>query len=152
MKKILVLFCAAALLLTGCASSGGDAPALEPDAAAAAILDNVDFQDTLVKAEDGAAEAFYQIDEQVESYAIYISGSGATAEEIAVLKPNADSSADAMRTILERRVSDLQFQFEDYVPEEMVKLGHPVIVEKGGVVILVLADDPDAAETAIEEL
>lgn len=152
-KTLLGTALAAALLFTGCSSQGGSAEAknVEPAAAADAILNEVEFRDSLVKAEDGAAEGLgYRLDDTIADYAIYISGSGATAEEIAVLKVAEGAGTDDAKKILEKRVEDLKFRFEDYVPEEMVKLNDPVIVTGGNVAILVLADDSAAAKKAAE--
>lgn len=150
-KKLLAAALAGMMLLAGCSARGGAAAAnVNPAAAAEAILSEVTFRDSLVKAEDGAAESFYRLDDTIADYAIHISGSGATAEEVAVLKVAEGASTDDAKAIIEKRVEDLKFKFEDYVPEEMVKLNDPVIVTGGDVVILVLADDTAAAKKAAE--
>lgn len=151
--RALAALTALLLLLAGCGASGGSqATELEPDAAAQSILENVTFRDTLVKAEGGAAENYYRLSGDVAAYAIYVSGSGATAEEIAVLKAADPAQLDAVKAIAEKRVENLKFQFENYVPQEMVKLGDPVLISRGDVVILVIADDSSQAQKAVDAL
>lgn len=151
-SRTFALLAALLLLVTGCASRGGEAVDIDPAAAAQTILDNVAFKDTLVKAEDGAAEMYYKLDDTITDYTIYISGSGATAEEIAVLKTASADDAKKAESIVNARIEDLKFRFEDYVPAEMVKLGDPVIVRKGNAVILVIADDAAAAKKVVDGL
>jgi hypothetical protein len=148
--RLAACFLAATILLGGCANSSSSEP-IDPDTAAESILAAVTFRDSLVKAEDGAAESFYTIDDTITGYAIYISGSGATAEEVAVLTVDDTANLDAARAIIDKRVEDLIFRFEDYVPGEMVKLEEPVIVEGGNAIALVLADDTAAAKDAAEQ-
>lgn len=152
-KKLSALVVTAALLFAGC-SGGKDKTVVDvkPDDAAASLVEAVQFKDTLVKAEGGAAEMYYRLDDNVAEYAIYVSGSGGTAEEVAVLKMKDPAKLKEGQAIIEKRVDDLKFRFEDYVPEEMVKLGAPVIVAKGDVVVLVVADDAAAAKKAVDAL
>ncbi|MCL2055956.1 MAG: DUF4358 domain-containing protein [Oscillospiraceae bacterium] len=141
----------AAALLAACGQSPAGTDSTDPGTVAAAILESVEFRDNLIKAEGEVAENFYRLDSSVDSYAIYISGSGATAEEIAVLKvAGTDKTADA-KAILEMRVDELKRRFEDYVPGEMVKLDQPVIITEGVWAILVLADDQSAARSAVRD-
>lgn len=151
--RILLAALAVFLLVAGCAPRESEPEVdIDPAVAAQTILDGVSFQDTLVKAEGGAAEMYYKLDDSVTDYAIYISGSGATAEEVAVLKVADAADRTKAEEIVNARVEDLKFRFEDYVPAEMVKLGDPVIVSKGDTVILVLADDSVVAKKVVDGL
>ena len=145
--KILSAALAALMLLAGC--GGPKSTDTVPGEAAARILEAVEFRDTLVEAEGDVAKEWYDLDENVSDFAIYISGSGATAEEIAVIKT---SDTDAAKAAVQKRVEDLRFRFGDYVPGEMVKLSDPVIVSKADIVILILADDLAAAQTIADEI
>lgn len=136
-----------AVLLAGC--GGGAQVNIVPADAAKSILDNVTFRDSLVEAQGDLAKEWYAFDDKVTDYAVYVSGSGATAEEIAVIKTTDTKTA---RQTVEKRVEDLKFRFENYVPAEMTKLNSPVIVEKSGVVVLVIADDATEAQKAVDNL
>lgn len=150
-QKLAAALIAFALLFTGCSGGGGAAADIDPDAAARKIIDAVEFRDTLVKAEDGAAESFYKLDDTITGYAIYISGSGATAEEVAVLKVDDPKNVESALAVLNKRVEDLIFRFQDYVPAEMTKLNDPVMFGSGNLAVLVLADDREAAKKAAED-
>jgi kynureninase len=130
----------AVLLLAGCS---GAETGIVPSEAAARVLEEVAFRDTLVEAEGDVAKEWYDFDENVTEYCVYISGSGATAEEVAVIKT---SDIDSAKATVQKRVDDLRYRFQDYVPAEMQKLESPVIASKSDAVILIIADDSAAAE------
>ncbi len=146
--RIASLALAALLLLAGCGSVP-DTTAIVPAEAVEKILAEVAFRDTLVEAEKNVAGEWYTLDESVTDFAIYISGSGATAEEIAVIKTGDIKTAEEA---VRERVADLEFRFKDYIPAEMQKIQNPVIVAEGDVVVLILSDDSDAAQKAAEAL
>lgn len=153
MNQLLALVVIACIALTGCSGgSGSDVANVMPADAAATLMDQLTFPEELILAENGAAENYYRLDDTISDYAIYISGSGGTANEVAVLKVADPKNLDNAKSILQKRVDDLAFQFEDYVPAEMVKIKDPVIVAKGEVAILILSDDPAAAKKAANDL
>lgn len=147
MKKLAILFCVIALVLVGCKSKTDET--VVPADAAKTILDSVTFRDTLMEANGDIARDRYVLDDKVSEIAVYMSGSGATAEEIAVIK---STDVKTAKTAVEKRVDDLKFNFENYVPAEMTKLGDPVIVTRGDVVFLVICDDPAQAKKVIDGL
>lgn len=150
-KKLSALLLVAAVLFTGCQGRGTQVD-LVPKDAAQTLLEEVTFRDNLMIAEGDVANTYYNLNDTIADHAIYVSGSGATAEEIAVLKVKDKANLKAAQAIVEKRVENLKIQFEDYVPGEMVKLKNPVIVAKGDTVILVLADDSGQAATAVDSL
>jgi hypothetical protein len=151
--KLLLLGVVFAVMLAGCSERGAatDKETPPPDTVAQAVLDSVTFRDSLIKAEGDVAANYYKLDDTIIEHAIYISGSGATAEEIAILKVADQEDLENAKAILEKRIENLKLQFESYVPGEMVKLENPVILTEGDLAILVLADDQAAAETAVAE-
>lgn len=154
MKRIiyisLALICAITVILSvGCSSSGNvDISAAD---AAQKILDNVEFKDSLVKIESSTVGNFYTLDDSISEYAIFISGSGATTEEIAVLKVDGGKGED-VREILENRIDDQKYRYESYLPTQMSKLENPVILSKGDIIIMVLADDSAVAESTVKDI
>lgn len=143
--KFLAIAAVFVILLAGC----GQKADIVPSEAAATLLEQVTFRDTLVEAQGDVAKQYYQLDGNVSDFAIYISGSSATAEEIAVIKT---SDLESGKKILEKRLDDLRFRFEDYVPAEIAKIDSPVIAAKQGVVVMVLADDVAQAQKAVDSL
>lgn len=150
MKKLSVLFCVMLFIFAGCGGNNGKAnETVVPADAAKTILNNVTFVDDLVEANGDIAKDRYFFDDKVSDYSIYFGGSGATAEEIAVIKT---SDVKTAKATVERRVEDLKLNFENYVPAEMTKLSDPVIVTRGDIVFLVICDDAAEAQKAIDNL
>lgn len=147
-KTVLAVGAIALVMLAGC---GGKAD-IEPDAAAQTIQEKVEFKDSLVKADDAAAAVFYRLDDTITDYAIYISGTGASAEEIAVLKVADSADLETAEAIVNKRLEDLTFNFKNYRPEEMTKLENPVIIAQNNVVVFVVAEDTAAATKAVKSL
>lgn len=147
MKKLFAIIMA--MLAIGIAGCAGTVKSVDPHEAADAIIKNVTFRDTLVEAQGDVAKEWYTFDDKVKDYAVFISGSGATAEEVAVIRSD---DAKAAGATIEKRVADLKARFENYVPTEMAKLSNPVIVTKGDTVILVIADDAEQARKTVEDL
>jgi len=85
----------------------------------------------------------------VES-AIYES-SGATAEEIIVLKCSSDEDASKAGKMMEQRVAEQKESFEDYVPAEIPKLDAAVIRTSGVYAVLSVSGDADGAGKIIDK-
>lgn len=151
LKKIALLALSAALVLAGC---GGKTKTVDivPGDAAAALVEQVDFKDSLQEAAGDVAAQFYNLDDTITDYAIYISGSGATAEEVAVLRVEKEADAAHAQEIINARLDTLKDMFENYRPDEMVKIGSPVIETRGNVVYFVCTDDTRGAKDAIAAL
>jgi len=151
LNKMLLLALSAMLVMAGC---GGKAEAVDilPGDAAAALVEQVDFQDSLQAAAGDVAAQFYNLDDTITDFAIYISGSGATAEEVAVLKVEKEADAAHAEEIIKERLGTLKDMFENYRPDEMVKIGDPVIETRGNVVYFVCTSDTRGAKDAIAAL
>ena len=52
---------------------------------------------------------------------------------------------EAVKEYLDTYLNDIKAQTETYYPEEVFKISNPVIEEKEGVVILVIAEDIEKA-------
>jgi hypothetical protein len=140
--------CCAAALLAGC----GDAQAADAGEVADELKTSLVFQDDMMEIEKDVLENYYRVtDEEIEDFKVYKSASGATAEEIAVFTAKSGKT-EAVKNAVEMRVEDLGLSFEDYVPEEMVKINNAVIVTRGSTVALVVADDSDGAKSLLDDL
>ena len=147
--KLAAIACILTMVLAGCSSREIE---LDVDQAAADIREAVTFRDTLSALADSRFETIYAVDTaDLEDWAVYVS-SGATAEEVAVLEATDAAAAQRVREGVEQRIADQKESFEDYVPEELVKLGAPVLEVKGRYVLLCICDDPSQARDAIDSL
>lgn len=140
------------LLLAACGGGEEKAADIDPDQLAQSIMEQVSFKDSLARVEGDLAKEWYFLDDKVTDHAIYIDGTGASAQEIAVLKAADAADAAHLEQIMQDRLETLAFYFENYVPAEMQKINNPVIVTKGNVVVMVLHDDVAAAESALDSL
>jgi len=148
MKRILTALLMAAVLFSGCA--GGAALDIDAGKAAETIANGIGVtNDELIKAPKEVIDEWYTFDDKVVDFTVYVSATGGTANEIAVVKSGDVKTAQAA---LERRVENLKTRFKDYVPAEMAKLNSPVIITKGDVAVMVIADDTKKAEKLIDEV
>ena len=155
MKSLLIRLMPAALLclaLTACGGGGavGQTP-YDPETAAQALLDSGAFSEALEALDADLISSLYGLESQPEAAAVYTS-TGATAEEIAVLVFSTQEEADDARKALEARVSDQKDACEGYLPAELPKLEQAIVKESGSSVLLVVANDSQAAQAALDGL
>lgn len=167
-KKILctlmAVMCIGTAALTGCGSGSDSSTASSANSAAAAqtnesvdvtavadkLKDGIEFKDELAELDEAKIEKIIGI--STDSYTkakVYVSSSGGTAEEIDCFEAKDADSAKAIADTLTARVESQKKVFENYVPEEMTKLGDPVLVTNGNYVYLCLSNDNDKAKEII---
>ena len=159
MKKLLPFLCLT-LLLTSC---GGEAPASSPapadcsaEEAAQTVLGTKAFSEQLEVIDPAIAAALYGIEEdQILDCAAYLS-TGATAEECTFLLVADDEIAIEVAKQFQLRVEDQTMALENYQPAELPKLEKAIhgycSHEKGFLAYLVVANDADAAQDAVDSL
>lgn len=115
------------------------------------LVAGVEFKDQLSSMSEQAFYALYAIEPlDVSGFAVY-AGSGATAEEVAVIEAADADSADVVEEAVQGRIVAQRDGFENYVPEELTKLADPVMVRNGNYVILCVSDDNAKAREIIGE-
>ncbi len=155
MKKtavtVLTILLALSAILSGC----GKQAAADVNAAsiAQALMDGLTFQDEMKENDISIVNNFYPtVDAStLAGFKMYKGASGGTAEEIAVFEAKDAEGVAAIEEAVQMRLEDLMFQFEDYVPEEVKKINDAVTETKGKIVVLVVADDADAAQKIVDE-
>lgn len=151
MKKICVTIVCLCLTMMCVACSKKEVKDVDVKVLANSLLSDIVYQDELSEIDLSTAQMIYAIEESfVEDSCIYVS-SGATAEEIAVIKCKDRDAVKKVKEALELRVAEQTESFRDYVPEELDKLGKAVIKEKGNYLILSISNDNDKAKSIIEE-
>lgn len=98
-------------------------------------------------------EAFYDVDTSaIEDMSVFICGSGAYPDELAVFKfkdpDSAKTGAEAVRKRLENQIA----LYTDYTPDEVYKLEDAVMITKDTWVILTVCSDNSRASEIIEDL
>ncbi|NCE64157.1 DUF4358 domain-containing protein [Pseudoflavonifractor sp. 524-17] len=139
------------LMLSACGGGGG-AEAFDPAGVAKALQDSGAFEQPLAEMEkDQVCQALYHIDEgSLNEYAVYTSLT-AGAEEIAVLVLADGDAAETAYTALEQRVADQRAALESYLPQEVGKLDNAILERRGNSVLLVVANDAAAAQSALDK-
>ena len=144
MKKIVVaMILVLSLCLFGC---GEKNTSINMEDLAQELMEQLPFTDELAEIKENVIYHLYALDsEKIEEIKVYLS-SGATAEEIAIIKSD---DVSAVEEAVKKRVESKKKDFEGYLPEELEKLEDPVIITRGNYVILCITSDSELARKII---
>ena len=149
MKRILSAVLAVYLFaaLCACGSKTADKD-IDIQALGQALAESGAFSDSMSQLSEDIARRIYDFEEgDAESFVLY-TGSGATAEEIFIVK--AASGAKTFEDACRERVSEQKLAFQSYLPEEVAKLDAAVFETVGDYVILAVAADTAAAQAVVD--
>lgn len=157
--KLLAVSAAILTLLTGCSNgstSSAESSAVEvksPKAAdiTAKITEAIEFPGMAEVTADRLSNYYDIAAEDIEEFSLYICGSGAYPDEVAVFKMNSDDKANDVKALMDTRKEKLTATFTDYTPEEMYKLEDAIIEVKGSYAIFVACKDNSTASSLIDE-
>lgn len=157
LTKLLLLACAAVLLLAGCGGQDqGSAEDGYDTAAVQAMADAGAFSEELEELDSDTAFALYKLAdyglnrEDLTGCAV-LRSAGATCEEGAVLVFAGEDQAEKAVTALKDYIQGQIAANESYRPAEIPKLEGALIDRKGAAVLLAVADDLDAVRGAIDQ-
>ena len=172
-KTIIVLSIFAAMLFTACKTvdDGGAVQAngtpveqtsdtvsaeAKADASAAdiasAVMAEIEIQSAVEKTKDDIG-AFYDVDTAaVSDMSVFVCGSGAYPDELAVFKFTDADSAKAGAEAVKKRLDNQIALYTDYTPDEVYKLEDATLIEKGEWVILTVCSDNSRAREIVEKL
>ncbi|MBE6969099.1 MAG: DUF4358 domain-containing protein [Ruminococcaceae bacterium] len=144
MKKCIALLLLAVLFagLTGC---GGKDTAFDGAALAQELLGSPVFSVSLDELPSSKASVFYNVDGSKVVSATMYHGSGISKEQFAIFEASDEEAARAMVPVLQNLVDEWIEADRDYAPAEVPKLESAVLRQSGKNVILVVANDGDAA-------
>jgi hypothetical protein len=148
-KKTLLITAAGAFamaLFTGCKKA--DNKVVDIKVISDKLLNEITYEDQLSEVD---YDIVYNMDDIKVSKSIVYVGSGATAEEIAVIECESKEEAKKAFAALNERVEDQKESFKDYVPKELKKLDEAVVMQKGNSVILSVSNDSKKAIDIIEK-
>lgn len=130
---------------TGCKST--TTKDIDINAVANSLFNDITYEDQLSEVD---YDVVYDMEDiKVTDSVVYVS-SGATAEEIAAIKCETEEDANKVQSVLKERVEEQKESFQDYVPEELDKLGKAVVVKSGKSVVLSVSNDDAKAKEIIE--
>ena len=154
MKRFLHTALTLALAL-GLAACGGQAGAEYEAKDVRAMADAGAFSEELEELDGDTAFVLYGLAdsglerENLEDCAV-LRSAGATCEEAAVLVFDSEAHAEAAKGALEDYVQSQIDENTDYRPAEIPKLEDAYLSPKGKTLLLVVADDIEAAKKAVE--
>lgn len=145
MKRTFVMIFSIVMCLSvmvGCSSSDKE-KVIDTTGLVNDVMENVKFKDDLIKIDtDDILYNLYDLNrDEIKSYTVYVSSTGATAEEIAVFEAKNKMDAEKVLSAVKERVDDLRFGFEGYVPEEILSIDNAVIKQEGKYVMLGIGND-----------
>ena len=152
MKRILIFLLSILLILSlvSCSDDSNKVSDASATDVALVVKESVTFVDDMFEVSNEVATDFYNLPEGITDFKVFMSASGATAEEIAVFKCDSKETCENVKKACEKRIEALTDKFEDYIPEEMAKINNAVIQEKNGFVMFICADSTDSAENAFK--
>ena len=135
--------------LAGCSKEKKEDRVIDVHTMAQSLLNDITYEDQLTKVEGNMFQMIYGISqEDIEEYEAYVS-TGATAEEIAVIKAKDEATAESMEEKLTERVEAQKNSFANYIPKEVEKLEEAVVYQEGVYVVLSISNDDEKAEKII---
>ena len=153
MKKLLTVTLALAMVLGLTACGGKEDETVWDTGDVQALLDSGAFSEELEELDKDTAFILYKLaDYGLDrlSGAIVRRSAGATCEELAYLVLDSEDSAKTAEKALEDYVQSQIEANEDYRPDEIPKLEDAYISRRGSTLLLVVANDIDAAKKAVE--
>ena len=127
-------------------TTAAEVSSAEPEAVVNEILSSVEMS-TMAKVEDDRIGNYLEVDmSTIESYSMYICGSGGFADEVAVFLMKSEDATQAVVDSAKARVESRSIDFKDYNPDEYDKLQNALIKTKDRYVLFVVSGDNDTAE------
>ena len=154
-KKVTAALLALACLASLAACGKEESPAAWTTADAQSILDSGAFSEELEELDCDMAWMLYRLGDagldrkQLTDGAVRRSA-GATCEELAVLIFDSEGAAETAKKALEDYIQSQIDSNRDYRPGEVPKLEGKWLDQRGNTLILVVADDLNAAQTAVD--
>ena len=154
LTKLLCLAAALCLLLGACsAPADSGSAAFDPEAATQAVLDSGAFSVELTELDAALLYDFsgYGLDSSTLTASKAYSSSG-FAEQVSVTVWKDEAAAQAAVDMFKTYLEDMAATYKDYAPAEVPKLENAVLEQRGGSVLLAVANDAGAAKTAVDGL
>lgn len=133
--------------LLGCGAQ--TAPEVDVKTLAQALRDQVSFEAELKEWTPSQLANYITLPEGTEAYG-YMS-TGTTAEEIVAAKCTSENDARTLKATVESFLADQRQEMQRYLPEEVARLEHAVLAQRGAYVVLCVSADTQTAERIIKE-
>ena len=154
LRKFAALIVLPIMMLTACSKTESVKEVKEPAPAdiTSAIMAEIEIPSAVEKTKEDVG-AYYDIDvEAADELSVFICGSGAYPDELAVFKMNSPEQAESARAAAQKRLDGQIELYSDYTPDEMYKLDGAKVVVKGNYVMLFACSDDDRAYEIADSL
>ncbi|MEG2039183.1 MAG: DUF4358 domain-containing protein [Oscillospiraceae bacterium] len=155
LKKVISSIICTGIILAGFAGCGGEKKTTDIDllTLSSKLQSELTFKDTLNQLDNDMIATYYpKVDvAKLNESVVFISGTGSTAEEIALFEVKNTADAETVKNAVQERITDQTISFEDYNANEMVKINNAVVKTSGNYVFLVMCDDYDSAGKILSE-
>ncbi|HIS16452.1 MAG TPA: DUF4358 domain-containing protein [Candidatus Scatomorpha merdavium] len=141
-KRITAAILAACLALALAACGQAKEPELNIDEFGEELYAAGTFGEELYPIDESVAQGLYGLDADTRCWVR--TGTGATAEELAVFETKDSAAAEALVEKLKTRNSDRIESYSTYIPAEVPKLEDAVMISGGRYVVLCVAQDASA--------
>lgn len=149
MKRLWSLILAAALAL-GLTACGGEKEPFDPEETTAALLGTQGvFSEELERLDTTIALAQYGLGGYLDVEVAAYRSTGATAEEVAVVRFGAEEDAKDYETKAAAYLEEQREANVDYRPQEMPKLDKAVAERRKNTVLILVAADPTAGAAVL---
>ena len=150
LKSLLVLLLAG-ILLSGCGGKTKKGQPPELPQLAQELYEAAVFSTQVSSVDSAVALSVYGMEEADVEAGIFYFSSGASADELAVVKAADESAAKELVSLFEARVLFQLDGYADYMPEELPKLENALIRQAGDIVLLCVAKDADGVQDVLDK-
>ena len=145
----LLAFCMVFGVLTGCAEKAKPAE-YDLEALGKQIEESGAFSDILSPVNKEIAASFYGFEDAEVTECVEYCSTGATTEEIALLKCASEEAAVKIKTNAQARVETQRTIYESYAPMEMPKLDDAIVTQDGLYVFYIVSADSSKIQAVLE--
>ena len=115
------------------------------------IAESGAFEDEIAKIDSEMIMSDYNITtDEVEGFVSY-QGSGATSEEIVILKVKDKRNLNDVKDKINSRIQERKQAFQSYLPEEVGKIDNNILRVKGNYVIFCVSNDSSKVNQVIND-
>lgn len=115
------------------------------------IAKSSSFEDKLEKIDNELVINMYGFPSDSIEEIVSYQGSGASSEEILILKVKNINDVNNEKEIIETRLKEKKDAYASYMPKEVSKIDKRILIEKGNYIILCICNDYDTVNKIIDE-
>ncbi|MEO3944849.1 DUF4358 domain-containing protein [Gorillibacterium sp. CAU 1737] len=144
------------LLISACGNKNSAEPVYEPSMTTKEMVDSVTSkyeQPALVELTAEDISTLYHLDPQLlDQYTIMMPMMNIKTNEIAVMKVKDSKDIPAVEDAVKQRATDIQKQFENYLPDQYENAKNYKLTTNGNFVIFIISEKADELEKAFSDL